>query len=63
MTCRRTILRSTAIGGFIGMVPGVGQVVAAFMGYSAAQSASSHPETFGKGESRVWPPRKPRTTR
>jgi len=50
MTCRRTILRSTAIGGFIGMVPGVGQVVAAFMGYSAAQSASSHPETFGKGD-------------
>jgi len=24
--------------------------VAAFMGYSAAQSASSHPETFGKGD-------------
>ena len=32
------------------MIPGVGQVVAAFMGYAAAKSASSHPETFGKGE-------------
>jgi len=46
----RTILRSTAIGTGIGMVPGVGQVVAAFVGYSAAKRASRHPETFGKGE-------------
>jgi putative tricarboxylic transport membrane protein len=50
LRCRRTILRSTALGGVIGMIPGVGQVVAAFMGYSAAKNASSHPETFGKGE-------------
>ncbi len=46
----RTILRSTASGTGIGMVPGVGQVVAAFIGYSAAKRASNHPETFGKGE-------------
>jgi len=46
----RTILRSTLIGTGIGMVPGVGQVVAAFVGYSAAKRASKHPETFGKGE-------------
>jgi putative tricarboxylic transport membrane protein len=46
----RTILRSTAIGTGIGMVPGVGQVVAAFVGYAAAKRASRHPETFGKGE-------------
>jgi putative tricarboxylic transport membrane protein len=46
----RTILRSTAIGTGIGMVPGVGQVVAAFIGYSAAKRASKHPERFGKGE-------------
>ncbi len=38
------------IGTGIGMVPGVGQVVAAFVGYSAAKRASKHPETFGKGE-------------
>lgn len=48
--CIRTIARSTVIGTTIGIVPGVGQVVAAFMGYAAAKSASSHPETFGKGE-------------
>jgi len=38
------------IGTGIGVVPGVGQVVAAFVGYSAAKRASKHPETFGKGE-------------
>jgi len=46
----RTILRSTLIGTGIGAVPGVGQVVAAFVGYSAAKRASKHPETFGKGD-------------
>lgn len=49
-SCGRTIARSTAIGTSIGVIPGVGQVVAAFMGYAAAKSASSHPETFGKGD-------------
>ncbi|RJQ59636.1 MAG: C4-dicarboxylate ABC transporter permease [Desulfobacteraceae bacterium] len=48
--CFRTILRSTGIGSAIGACPGVGQVVAAFIGYAAAVNASSHPETFGKGE-------------
>ena len=47
---RKTILRSTAMGGGIGAIPGVGQVVAAFMGYAAAKRASSHPETFGTGD-------------
>ena len=48
--CFRTILRSTVIGTGIGIIPGVGQVVAAFVGYAAAKNASKHPETFGKGE-------------
>lgn len=48
--CGRTIMRSTLIGTSIGIIPGVGQVVAAFVGYAAAKNASSHPETFGKGE-------------
>ncbi|MEE3050116.1 MAG: tripartite tricarboxylate transporter permease [Pseudomonadota bacterium] len=46
----RTIARSTMIGTGIGMIPGVGQVVAAFMGYAAAKNASPNPEKFGKGE-------------
>jgi len=48
--CFRTICRSTVIGTSIGVVPGLGQVVAAMMGYSAAKNASDHPETFGTGE-------------
>ena len=48
--CMRTIRRSTVIGTAIGIVPGLGQVVAAMMGYSAAKNASAHPETFGEGE-------------
>jgi putative tricarboxylic transport membrane protein len=48
--CFRTILRSTGIGAALGVCPGVGQVVAAFVGYAAAKKASKHPETFGKGE-------------
>lgn len=48
--CLRTIARSTGIGTVIGMIPGVGQVVASIIGYAAAKHASSHPETFGKGE-------------
>jgi len=46
----RTIMRSTIIGTSIGIIPGVGQVVAAFVGYAAAKNASKHPERFGKGE-------------
>lgn len=48
--CFRTICRSTVIGTVIGMIPGIGQVVAAFMGYAAAKNASKTPEKFGTGE-------------
>ncbi len=48
--CFRSICRSTVIGTGIGMIPGIGQVVAAFMGYAAAKDASKTPEEFGKGK-------------
>jgi len=48
--CLKTIARSTVIGTGIGTVPGLGQVVAAMMGYTAAKNASANPENFGKGE-------------
>ena len=47
--CFRTILRSTWIGAAIGAIPGMGQVIAAMVGYSAAKNASKHPEKFGTG--------------
>jgi putative tricarboxylic transport membrane protein len=48
--CFKTILRSTGIGTVMGILPGVGQSVAAFAGYAAAKKNSPHPENFGKGE-------------
>lgn len=48
--CFKTICRSTVIGTFMGIVPGVGQPIAAFSGYASAKNASDHPERFGKGE-------------
>lgn len=50
MRSKKTIMRSTFIGASIGAVPGVGQVVAAFMGYAAAKNDSPTPENYGKGE-------------
>ena len=47
--CIPHILRSTGIGSFIGLVPAVGQPVAAFLGYSCAKRFSKEPEKFGKG--------------
>lgn len=44
------ILRSTAIGLFIGVLPAVGQTTSGFMAYMVAKQQSKHPETFGKGE-------------
>ena len=45
----RTIIRSGLIGTFIGILPGVGEDVAAWSSYAAAKRASKEPEKFGKG--------------
>lgn len=47
---RWTLLRSSVIGTFLGILPGVGATAASLIGYAQARSSSSHPETFGKGE-------------
>jgi len=46
----KTIIRSSIIGTFIGMLPGTGTSIASFVGYNEAKRASKHPESFGKGE-------------
>jgi len=48
--CAATILRSSIIGTIIGVIPGLGQTIAAFLGYSEAKRVSKHPERFGQGE-------------
>jgi putative tricarboxylic transport membrane protein len=45
----RTIIRSGCIGTFMGIVPGVGEDVAAWSSYAAAKRASAEKEQFGKG--------------
>ena len=45
----RTIMRSGVIGTFIGILPGVGEDVAAWSSYAAAKRASKEKEKFGKG--------------
>ena len=46
----RTLLRSACIGTGVGMLPGLGVSLAAFLGYGAAQRASRTPDTFGTGK-------------
>jgi putative tricarboxylic transport membrane protein len=43
------LLRSGIIGVFIGVIPGVGEDVAAWVAYDAAKRMSKEPEKFGKG--------------
>jgi len=46
---RMTILRSSGIGTFIGILPAEGATVAAIMGYNEAKRWSKNKEEFGKG--------------
>lgn len=49
LECLPAIIRSSFIGTFIGIIPGIGQPVAAFLGHSQAKRFSKHPELVGKG--------------
>lgn len=43
------ILRGTAIGFFLGLIPGGGAMLASFVSYAIEKRFSKHPEDFGKG--------------
>jgi len=45
----RTLIRSSLIGSAMGALPGLGAVIASFLGYGAAKRASKDPDSFGKG--------------
>jgi len=45
----KTILRSGALGTFIGAMPGLGEDIAAWTSYAAAKRASKEREKYGKG--------------
>ena len=46
---RRTIVRSGVLGTLIGVIPGVGEDIGAWVSYAAARRASKEKEMFGKG--------------
>ena len=45
----KTIIRSALIGSGVGMLPGLGVTLAAFLSYGAAKRASGDPSSYGKG--------------
>lgn len=47
-----TIARSGLIGTIVGILPGAGATIAAFLSYTAEVKFSKHPERYGKGEPR-----------
>jgi putative tricarboxylic transport membrane protein len=46
---RWSIARGTVMGFLVGVLPGAGPTVAAFLAYTVEKKASKHPEKFGKG--------------
>ena len=46
---KNTILRSSAIGIFVGVLPAEGSTMAAMIGYNEAKRWSKNPDDFGKG--------------
>jgi putative tricarboxylic transport membrane protein len=49
MKIKMTIFRSSVIGTIIGIFPGAGATIAAFISYDVSKRASKEPEMFGKG--------------
>ena len=49
-SCYASIVRGSLLGTFIGMLPGAGATVAAFMSYSVEARISKTPERVGKGD-------------
>ena len=45
-----TMIKGSIIGTYIGIIPGIGSGVSAFVSYNEAKRSSKHPENFGKGE-------------
>jgi TctA family transporter len=43
------VLRGTALGSFLGILPGGGALLASFGAYTVEKKVSKHPEQFGKG--------------
>lgn len=47
--CLPLVIRSSFIGAFIGMLPGLGSTIAAFVAYGEGKRRAKNPEQWGKG--------------
>jgi putative tricarboxylic transport membrane protein len=43
------VLRGSALGFFLGIIPGGGTILSSFISYTVEKKVSKHPEAFGKG--------------
>ncbi|NSX55709.1 tripartite tricarboxylate transporter permease [Parasulfitobacter algicola] len=48
-TCLPHVIRSSFIGSFIGMLPGLGSAIAAFVAYGEGKRRAKNPDDWGKG--------------
>lgn len=48
--CARTALKSSVLGTFLGILPGIGPTTASFVGYAEARRSAKSRDGFGKGE-------------
>ena len=55
------VLRGTALGSALGVLPGAGHVLASFASYTVEKKVSKEPGRFGTAPSRVWQARSLRT--
>jgi putative tricarboxylic transport membrane protein len=46
----KPIARGTLLGFFMGIVPGIGNIIPTFLSYALEKKVSKHPERFGTGE-------------
>ena len=51
------ILRGSAVGFFVGLLPGGGAVIASLLAYAVEKRVSKEPEKFGQGALEGWPVR------
>jgi len=50
LSMKWTILRSAVLGTVVGILPGAGATIAAFLAYSVEVKSAKHKENYGKGE-------------
>ncbi|MBX9757145.1 MAG: tripartite tricarboxylate transporter permease [Beijerinckiaceae bacterium] len=51
-TCIPSVLRGTALGSLLGVLPGGGALLASFAAYTLEKKVASHPRNFGNGDIR-----------